>query len=251
MLDRFTLIMDLFERPDTIHTREQVTQLTGLPRSTTYRILEHLTRLNWLERAGRGFRLGYRSLGIGGRELGHNALRAAAAPVLHNLATHTKLVVHLTVLNGTSVHYLDKVGGPNAARVPSRVGGRAPAHCTAAGKAMLSRLSPEYIDLAYSSGVMRCTSKSVGSLAELHRELVHNRNTDSPAYEFGEYISALGCVAASFHPTTGPLGAISVAATEQTVLHRVAPLVQRAARAISDAMLRAEAHSAEALGEVR
>ena len=48
------------------------------------------------------------------------------------------MVVHLTVLDGPDVVDLDKVGGRFAAAIPSRVGGHAPAHCTAGGKAILA-----------------------------------------------------------------------------------------------------------------
>ncbi|WP_433634921.1 IclR family transcriptional regulator [Nocardia sp. CA-120079] len=238
LLERVTLIMDQFERPDTVRTLEQVASETGLPRSTSYRILEHLTRLHWLFRTPAGYRLGQRSLALGGHELGYGSLRSAAAPILHELAVHTKLVGHLAILDGTEIHYLDKVAGPHATGVTSRVGGRAPAHCTALGKAMLACMAPERIDVAYGSGVKQYTSQSVGTLDQLHRELGRSRN-GSPAYEFGEYIATVGCVAVALRNPDGPIGAISVAANTQTALNRVAPLVRRAARAISDELLRA------------
>jgi len=45
------------------------------------------------------------------------------------------LVAHLARHTGTSMFYLDKVGGPAADHVPTRVGGREPLHATALGKA--------------------------------------------------------------------------------------------------------------------
>ena len=42
------------------------------------------------------------------------------------------------LLDGTDVVYLEKIGDRMAAAVPSRVGARHPAHCSAVGKAMLA-----------------------------------------------------------------------------------------------------------------
>ena len=58
--------------------------------------------------------------------------------MLHDLHRATGLVVHLAVLDGSDVVYLEKIGDRMAAAIPTRVGGRQPAHCTAVGKAMLA-----------------------------------------------------------------------------------------------------------------
>ncbi|WP_433755616.1 IclR family transcriptional regulator [Nocardia sp. CA-135398] len=238
MAERITVIMDVFERPSTVRTLEQVALRTHLPRSTTYRILEQLARLRWLDRTATGYRLGERSLGLGGREPRQSGLRAAAAPILHDLAVRTKLVVHLAVLDGPEVYYLDKVASPAAIDVPSRVGGRAPAHCTALGKAMLARLTPERIDVQYATGVPVCTASSIGDIGRLHAELGRIRSGSGAAHEFGEFVPGLGCVAVALRSPEGSMGAISVASDTQSVLQRVAPLVAHAARAITDELIR-------------
>ncbi|MEV6773811.1 IclR family transcriptional regulator [Nocardia sp. NPDC051030] len=237
MVERITLIMDLFERPHTVRTLEQVAQRTNLPRSSTYRILEQLTRQRWIDRTATGYRLGERSLGLGGREIGHSALRAAAAPVLLDLSLRTNLVVHLAVLDGAEVYYLDKVGGRSAVDVPSRVGGRAPAHCTALGKAILAWLPAERIDLEYADGIPRRTPRSIGDLGVLHRALNNIRTANGLAFERGEYASGIACAAMALRNPEGPVGAISVVGDANTPLDRVAPLVAKAARAISDELL--------------
>ncbi|MER7683345.1 IclR family transcriptional regulator C-terminal domain-containing protein [Streptomyces sp. NPDC096934] len=65
------------------------------------------------------------------------------------------MVVHLTVLDGPDVVDLDKVGGRFAAAIPSRVGGHAPAHCTAGGKAILAWIAPERVDALFGSVLSR------------------------------------------------------------------------------------------------
>ncbi|MRH92407.1 helix-turn-helix domain-containing protein [Nocardia sp. SYP-A9097] len=237
MAERITAIMDQFDRPHTIRTLDQVTQRTRLPRSTTYRILEQLIRLQWIDRTSTGYRLGCRSLALGGRENGHGALRTAAAPVLHELALRSNLVVHLAVLDGPEVYYLDKVGGRPAEDIPSRVGGRAPAHCTALGKALLAWQAPEYIDSEYPNGVEQRTSQSIGEVERLHRELGRVRASRGLAFERGEYDSRIACVGVALRIPHGAVGAISLAGGVDITLERVAPLIVRSARAIADALL--------------
>jgi DNA-binding IclR family transcriptional regulator len=233
MVERMTLILDLFERPHTSLTLEKIAQRTGLPRSTTHRILEQLVRLRWLDHTSAGYRLGQRSLGLGGRETRDSVLRAAAAPVLHELATRSGLVIHLAVLDGTEVYYLDKVGGPAAVAMPSRVGGRAPAHCTALGKAMLARLPAERIDAEYQGRLVRRTPRSITDLSILHSELSRIRARHGLAFEHGEHSPGVACIGTALGPAHDPVGAISVAGHPRMSLDRLGPALITAARAIS------------------
>ncbi|MFD5204457.1 IclR family transcriptional regulator [Streptomyces sp. NPDC058375] len=234
MVERITLIMDLFERPYAQLSLEEVTGRTGLPRSTTHRILDQLVGMGWLEHMTTGYRLGPRALGLGGREAGHGALRAAAAPVLHQLALRTGLVVHFAVLEDSEVYYLDKIGGRSAIDVPSRVGGRAPAHCTALGKAMLAWLTPDRVDDDYAHGVTARTVRSIASRDRLHQELSRVRERHGLAYERGECFGDVGCVGVALRGPTGPLGALSLVGEVGTPLERFAPLALGAARSIMD-----------------
>ncbi|WP_405492567.1 IclR family transcriptional regulator [Nocardia sp. NBC_00511] len=233
MLERFTLIMDTFESPHVRRSLDQVIHRTGLPRSTCYRILEQLTRLNWLDRATGGYRLGSRGLSLGGREIGDSALRSAAAPILHELAVRTELVVHLGILDRTDVYFLDKTKVPGAFDVPSRVGKRAPAHCTALGKAMLAALPAAKIDAEYPEPPVRRTPRSIGDLGHLHQQLARIRATGGIAAERAECFSGVGCVGVAIKGSTGLFGAISLAGQAHHAFESSVPLLVRASQAIA------------------
>ena len=72
---------------------------------------------------------------LGSLAVHQDRLVRAAAPLLGELHRATGLVVHLAVLDGPDVVYLEKIGDR---AFPTRVGGRQPAHCTAVGKAILA-----------------------------------------------------------------------------------------------------------------
>lgn len=234
MVERMTLILDAFEgSTSTRLTLEEVAQRTHLPRSTAHRILDQLVKLSWLQHAASGYGLGHRALALSGGDRGHGQLRAAAAPLLHELQMRTGLVVHLAVLEGSEVGYLDKVGGRFATVVPSRVGGRAPAHSTALGKALLAWIEPEEVDGLLAPGPDRRTGRTIADMATLHQELHRIRQRGGLAFERGECFPDIACAAAAVRGPEGPVAAISVVGDVRAPLEKAAPLVVDAARRVS------------------
>lgn len=233
MVERMTLILDRFTTRETRLTLESIARSTHLPRSTTHRILDQLVKLEWLEHSSTGYGLGRRSFSLGGGSGEHGDLRAVASPYLHELLVRTGAVIHLGVLDGSGVHYLDKLGGRFAASVPSRVGGSAPAHCTGLGKAILAWLQPEEVEEILDGQLSARTPATIAELDALHLELGRIRARGGIALERGECFPDIACVAAAIRGPRGPIGAISVVAGAGTALERVAPLVADAARQIS------------------
>lgn len=232
MLDRMTLIMECFTARAARRTLEDVAAATRLPRSTTHRILVDLVRLGWLAQTPDGYCLGSRPLAFDG-DNGHGRLREATAETLHDLALRTGMVVHLAVLADTEIFYLDKVGGRFAAQLPSRVGGRAPAHSTGLGKSMLAWLSPEQVDQQLEGAMGRLTNRTICRMPTLHQELSRIRSRNGLAFERGECFAGVACVAAAIRSPEGPIASISLCGDVNVPLERVAPLVAHAARSTS------------------
>lgn len=236
MLERVTLILDLFDVPNRRLALEEVCRQTGLPRSSAHRILEHMTSLGWVSRSEAGYGLGSRARWLGRLAGDSSALRSVAAPLLHELAVATGLVAHLGILEGTEVFYLDKVGGRSAGECPSSVGGRAPAHRTALGMAMLSLLAPEQVDIRVAP-LLDHGDRQL-ALVTLHRELDRIRNRSGLAVERGAHIPGIGSVAVGLPGPEGPVGAISLVGRAEAPFERIAPLLARAAGRINQQLLR-------------
>lgn len=145
---RLTQILDVFASgPETI-LLEDVIRITELPRSTAFRMLTQLVELGWLVHAAPGYRLGVRSLQLGsGGFQGYDLLRTAAATPLSKMHIQTGAVAHLAVLDGPTVRYLDKIGGPFTETVPSHIGKRLPVQASILGVALLASLPPERVDV--------------------------------------------------------------------------------------------------------
>jgi len=203
VIDRISLVLDAFDGPGRL-TLAQLVRRTGLPRSSAHRMLERLVQLRWLRRSGRDYELGMRLVELGSLAVHQDRLVRAAGPLLGELHRATGLVVHLAILDGPDVVYLDKVGDRMSA-MPTRVGGRQPAHCTAVGKAMLAyRDDDTPVDLQ-----ARMTKYSISSSPQLAVELAKVR-AHGVAVEREESMLGFGCVAAPIGGQGEAVAAVSV-----------------------------------------
>ncbi|TDZ82175.1 Pectin degradation repressor protein KdgR [Mycobacteroides salmoniphilum] len=205
VIDRVSLLLDAFDGPGRL-TLAQLVRRTGLPRSSVHRMLERLVQLRWLRRDGRDYELGTRLVELGSLAVHQDRLHAAALPMLHELHRATGLVVHLSILDGTDVVYLEKIGAGMGAAVATRIGGRQPAHCTASGKAILAYRG-ETLDGF--TALARKTRYSIGSAAQLRPELDKVRG-HGVAFDREELQQGIGCVAAPIGSIGDAVAAVSV-----------------------------------------
>ncbi|MDG5485444.1 IclR family transcriptional regulator [Mycolicibacterium gadium] len=239
MVARVALIINSFDRAGKQLRLDDVAAHTGLPRSSTHRILNQLHATGLLTRGPDGYCLAASSLSAN-RAVDHSELRGVASPVLRRLAADTSLVVHLGVLLGADVVYLDKVGGSGDVAVPTRVAGRTPAHASALGKAMLATQSAEDVDAMLTDPLPKRTPATIADLPTLHRELALIRSRHGLAYDDQELAAGLSSVAAPIRMAHGEVAGLSLTgAMPARWLNRMAPFLTRAARGISEHIGRA------------
>jgi DNA-binding IclR family transcriptional regulator len=233
MVARVALIVNAFDRVGTVLRLDQVAARTGLPRSSAGRILNQLHTSGLLHHTPDGYSLAASTLPAG--VVDHSQLRSVASPVLERLHADTGLVVHLGVLLGVDVVYLDKVAGNNGASVPTRVAGRSPAHASALGKAMLARLRAEELDAMLGDALRKCTPATIADLPTLHQELARIRSRRGLAYDDQELAVGLSSVAVPITMSDTEIAGLSLTgAVPAHRLSRVAPFLVRAARGISE-----------------
>jgi DNA-binding IclR family transcriptional regulator len=204
VIDRISLVLDAFEGPGRL-TLAQIVRRTGLPRSSAHRMLDRLVQLRWLRRSGRDYELGMRLVELGSLAVHQDRLVRAATPLLGELHRATGLVAHLAVLDGPDVVYLEKIGDRMVAALPTRVGSRQPAHCTAVGKAILAyRHEDAEVNLQ-----VRKTKYSISSSSQLAVELAKVR-AHGVAFEREESLLGFGCVAAPIGGLGEAVAAVSV-----------------------------------------
>jgi DNA-binding IclR family transcriptional regulator len=202
-IDRMSLVLDAFEGAAPL-TLVEIVRRTGLPRSSVHRMLERLVHLRWLRREGRDYELGTRMVELGSLALHQGRLHQAAIPLLRNLHRTTGLFAHLAVLDGSDVVYLEKIGDQMSDVIPTSVGGRQPAHCTAVGKAILADSDCHDVDFS-----ARKTRYSITSPQQLTVELARVQ-ARGVAFDREETLPGIGCVGAVIGLPGQPLAAVSV-----------------------------------------
>ena len=224
MVGRVVQILAVFERSAGRLTLGQITARCGLPRSSVHRILQQLVEARWLRRDDAEYSLGIRMFELGSNVVQQTRITDAARPFVHELCRATRLVVHLGTLDEHDVVYLEKIGGPFAGTLPSRVGGRLPAHSTAVGKALLAYAPRAVIDDHLEHGLARRTTATIVSAAALEAEMVRIRERGYAA-EQGEAVPGVSCVAAPILEDGYAVAAVSVCGPTDRV--RVADLKHR------------------------
>lgn len=230
-------LLGLFSVRDSELSISEMARRSGIPKSTTHRLVTDLTSWGALERGTHGLHLGVRMFELGHLVPSQRTLRELAVPYAHNLNEITGLTCNLAVRDGTEIVYVEKVATRNLSVPHSRTGGRLPLNCTALGKAILAFSDHDFVEDVLAGELAARTKRSITDPESLRRELASVRET-KVAYDVEESQPGLFCVAAPiFGAHSGVVGAISVtgaAALAQAQLF--APAVRTTAMALSRAL---------------
>ncbi len=168
-------------------------------------------------------------------------IRQAARPVAERLSSELGETIHVVILQGNEVLFLDCVESTKALRVVSRVGALLPAHCTSVGKALLAELPRQKLRALYpESKLSGLTPHSITTRSQLESELeiVRGRGYSTSAGESEEGVSSVG-VAIRGHSSRVMAG-LSAAAP-------LSRLSEQQAEAMGDRLKQAAAEIAEAV----
>jgi IclR family transcriptional regulator, acetate operon repressor len=184
----------------------------GVPKSTAHRLLKTLEEYRFVARTGSRYRAGARLFELCevARWSEYGELRDAAyRPLIWLFERSGAIAVHLAVLRGQDVMYLDKVTRVEGTRLPSRIGGRFPATCTALGKAILAFSATAVVEQVLGAPLARATPFSITARPQLMDQLDQARST-SFAVEREEACQGARCVAAPILRNAEAIAAVSL-----------------------------------------
>jgi DNA-binding IclR family transcriptional regulator len=230
-------VLDAFRCGGALLGVSQIAERAHIPKSTAHRLLSVLVNHGYVDRLDTRYRLGRAAFELGNMvsECRPRSLRSVAIPYMTDLYRSYDATVHLAVLDGSDVLYVEKIYGHNGVELPSQIGGRVPALCTALGKAMLAFSDPATMARALSRGVPRLTVKTMTNPSILQSSLIRTRETGI-AYDNEGSSLGVHCIAAPIlrRSNTEVLGAISMSFL---LTEKLAPVVEtrlsHAAAAIS------------------
>ncbi|MDT8903365.1 IclR family transcriptional regulator [Anaeroselena agilis] len=182
----------------------------GLNKSTVHGIVATLEEMGCLRQdqsTGR-YELGLKLFELGQSVMANMDIRAVAMPYLLELSRKYEETVHLAVLSGDEVIYIDKVDSPRSIRIFSMIGGRNPAYCTGVGKILLAGLTDEKLSRVLEGIRFRAITPNTITDANSFVEHIRNIRRDGYATDNGEIEEGLSCFAA---PIRNHLGSVTAA----------------------------------------
>jgi DNA-binding IclR family transcriptional regulator len=240
-LDRaLTLLTELARGPRTL---DQLADTVDVHKSTVMRLLRTLESRRFVQRADpRHYRLGAALFDLANRALEDRDVRRSVAPALRRLNELTGHTVHLASYEGGEVVYIDKYDGRHPVLMYSRVGRRAPLHCTAVAKVLLAELpEAERTAIAETMDYPRLTANTITNSADYLSELDQVR-ADGYALDNAEHEDFIHCAAAPIRTLEGTvLAAVSVSVPKML-------LDLDGLRALIPDLLRAAAEASEECG---
>jgi DNA-binding IclR family transcriptional regulator len=198
-----------FERP--VIGVSELARTLRLPKSTVSRLTQTLAGEGFVDAVPGGYRLALKLHELGSLVVSGVELREVAHAKLVALRNLSGETVHLAVLDGHEVVYLDRIESPNTLHTFTRLGKRMPAHSTSSGKVILAFAPPAVLDAVVQAGLARLTARTIVTREALAIALEHARaNGVAMSYEESEH--GLSSVAAPIFDYSGNvIAAISVA----------------------------------------
>lgn len=226
-LVRAIAVLEMLSKSDDPMSLTEIAISMHIHKSTVHRSLMVLERIALIERTiDNRFRLGMRLHELGNRAVQQMDLRTRIRPYSHRLSTQLGETVHLGVLQGPQVVYLDKAEPGRHICLSSKTGSTNPVYCTSLGKAMLAFLpedaAEEIIDQIR---FVRYTPKTVSSCDEFRRMLERVRKRGF-AVDDEEIETGVRCVGAPiFDENNMPVAALSMSGPTARVRAANAPLI--------------------------
>lgn len=211
-LGKAVAILDLIARSPAPMRFSDIMVETGEPRGTLHRRLRQMLeeRLVEIGKDGR-YRLGLRLMHFASRAWATNDIRVVARPHLEALQKKVGETVHLGLLSGSEIAYLDKVEAIQSVRMYSAVGALSPVYCTGIGKAALSLLRDrELKEIVAHVHFKRYTARTLSGPEDLLADVERARQTGF-AYDLEEHEEGICCIAVGM-AVESRIGGVSITA---------------------------------------
>ncbi|MEP7059237.1 MAG: IclR family transcriptional regulator [Actinomycetota bacterium] len=244
-VDRALRVLDALSARGSGMTLSEVAAAAGIPKSSLHRTLAALRRRGFAAQHADGrYLLGPDLLRIAFDFHDRMDVRVLVRPALDSLRSEVNETIHLGVLDGSDVVYVDKLEPSGPIALTSKIGGRNPAHATAVGKALLAWTYPTKEALAEwiarSAPLNPRTPRTIVEEGALDREIRQVRSAGF-ARDMEESEIGIRCLAVPvFFGGPTPVAAISISAPKERLpasrLKDVAQILRRASASVGTAV---------------
>ena len=193
----FAILEALSQQPKSGVPLEEITQITGMAKTTVHRLLYSMAKLGHIEQdpVTNLYSLSGRFFELGTNALPYQRLSGVAKPFMQTLLLTFGESVNLAVPHGGVAMYIMVLESPKAHRVAATVGDYSHLHCTSVGKSIAAHLSPEEReDCLRRHGMPPMTRATMTTHSQLEQELekVRAEGVAADNEENGEGIICVG-----------------------------------------------------------
>lgn len=238
VLARQLRILDAFDAGTAFLSLSEIADRSGLPMTTTHRLVAELVEERMLERLpDRSYQLGLRLWELAARTPRAMGLREIAAPMLRWVHGQVRQHAQLGVEGGHDVVYLERLSQPNAVVNATIVGGRLNLAASAIGHVLLADRPTSFLDEVIGSGIRRYTDKTPQTLDELLEVIDRVREVGYAVAEGFIHPAARGMAAPIYGADGRVLAGLGVVVPSGgPVDMRIVEWLRNAARAVSQQM---------------
>ena len=242
-IDKCFYIIDLLSRNHQGLALSVIAEKLCFNNSTAHHILKRLVANGYVKQnpETKKYSLGYKFLEISSGILNEIDVRRVANPYLRRLQENCQEAVHLTILRGGKVIYIDKVSPPGLVVLSTYIGFAIDAYAHGGGKTLLSDLSPEEVRSLYPDEPFKTHGKNtITNMADLLAELKRVKE-NGYAIDNEEFCEGIRCVAAPIRAGKKAVAALSVSGsvftmTRERINRDLLGLVMKTAEEISAEM---------------
>jgi DNA-binding IclR family transcriptional regulator len=244
-LERGLRILAEFSAREPVLGAPELSKRIGIPRTTTFRLLQTLEALGFIERANgdRHFRLGVAVLRLGFEYLSSLELTDFGTPILERLRDATGLSAHLLIRDQRDVVFVAKAQSHQSvfSSVKVQVGTRLPAHATVHGHVLMGDLSLGALRELYpEKRLEQFTERTPATVDELY-ERVRECATAGFAVSEASFERGISVVTAPVRDQTGKIVAavtVTVPRSDLGEPHERRQLIETVCAAACDLSLR-------------
>lgn len=191
----------------------ELAQALGIAQSNAHRTLQTLVQSGWVnhDKDSSTYRASLLLFELGALVEEVVDIIALLRPHLAGLSQQTCETIHLATLDKVEIVYLDKFDSSLPVAAYSRIGGRAPSHCVAAGKSLLAVKFQHIETLRQHVGEMVAyTPYSITSLETLEKDLQMTRSNGFAQNHEEWRLGVCGLGAPVFNARGEPVAAIGM-----------------------------------------
>lgn len=234
-------ILEAFSYVEPVLGVSELARKLNMGKSSVHRSLSTLLEGGYVTKTPDDrYRLGLKLHEMGQLVVSGFRLHEVAREPLERLRANGHEAVHLAVLDGVDVVYIDRFESPGTARMFNRLGRRMPAHVTSSGKCLLAFGEPHLTEAVLARGLARVAPRTITSVNLFQDSLAATRSQGYAVSVEESQPSVSSIAAPVFGRDGGCIAAVSLVGPASSMtgehLPKYLTLVRRCAREISDGM---------------